>query len=726
MDKLGGMGKSHTTTRFWHRRSSEAVILVSLVVVALYGWGLISGATELNQAVHVPLVAGIIGAVSLIIASVTYFITPLQQLNQAAILNYALLLATITTLVVTTNGINSTFLSLLVASLGFASFFGISGVIIGALSLAAFVVNQDISSMITPSQIVAIALLGGVPLIGSFIIWGRHEGESSSDETKEDRSYHELASELSQVSGKSEVVINAIGEGVLALDGQGIIQLINPAAEQLLGWSRSDSLNLSYKSILKLLNSKNQEVDSANDPVAQALNTNKAISSENFSLQTQSGKSFLASITVNPVGQLGKGVIVVFRDVTVEKSDERQRAEFISTASHEMRTPVASIEGYLGLALNPATANIDDKARDFIMKAHESAQHLGRLFADLLDVSKADDSRLKNDPKVVDVVPFIHDIVQGLAPKGIEKGLRILYKPMPDDDENYHDGERKLNPVFYANVDNDHLREVIQNLVENAIKYTPKGDVVVDVTGDEGHITISVADTGIGIPREDQAHLFQKFYRVDNSDTREIGGTGLGLYLCRRLTETIGGRLWLESEYKRGSTFFVEIPRIDHDEAQRLIEQASIEAEREAELEQQEVIHDAQVKHDAFEAATAPDAPIQPARSIDIITSPVSQAMQSVPTITPQPVPEPVALRYAAPQSYVVSPQAPIPTAATPTAPASPIAVYTPMTPQPQAQAPVSRHPVVSTVNTPLSAIESNPSQYLTRRGAGITIPPRQ
>lgn len=721
------MGKSHTTTRFWHRRSSEAVILVSLVVVILCAWGLIGGATELNQAVRVPLVAGIIGAIALVISSITYFITPLQQLNQAAILNYALLLATITTLVVTTNGISSTFLSLLVASLGFASFFGIGGVIIGALALAAFVVNQYISGVVTPSQIVAIALLGGVPLIGSFIIWGRHEGESGDDETKEDRSYHELASELSQVSGKSEVVINAIGEGVLALDGQGAIQLINPAAEHLLGWSKSDSLNLSYKSILKVLNSKNQEVDSANDPVAQALNTNKAVTSESFSLQTQSGKSFLASITVNPVGQLGKGVIVVFRDVTTEKSDERQRAEFISTASHEMRTPVASIEGYLGLALNPATANIDDKARDFITKAHESAQHLGRLFSDLLDVSKADDSRLKNDPQVVDVVPFIHDIVQGLAPKGVEKGLRVLYKPMPDDDENDHDGERKLNPVFYANVDNDHLREVVQNLVENAIKYTLKGDVVIDVTGDDSHITVSIADTGIGIPREDQAHLFQKFYRVDNSDTREIGGTGLGLYLCRRLTETIGGRLWVESEYKRGSTFFVEIPRIDHDEAQRLIEQASIAAEREIELEQQEVIRDAEVKHDEFEAATAPGAPIQPARSIDIVTTgPVSQPMQppTVPTFTPQPAPEPVQPQYAAPQSYVLSqpPVEPITTATPPT----PVFEPSIVTPQIEMEPPITRHPVVSTVNTPLSAIESDPSQYLTRRGAGITVPPRQ
>src|SRR5690606_8034391 len=100
--------------------------------------------------------------------------------------------------------------------------------------------------------------------------------------------------------------------------------------------------------------------------------------------------------------------------------------------------------------------------------------------------------------------------------------------------------DRKLSPVYYTEVDNDHLREVISNLIDNAIKYTPSGDVSVDVTGDTEHVTISISDTGIGIPPEDVSHLFQKFYRVDNTDTREIGGTGLGLYLSRRLVEEMG------------------------------------------------------------------------------------------------------------------------------------------------------------------------------------------
>lgn len=352
-----------------------------------------------------------------------------------------------------------------------------------------------------------------------------------------------------------------------------------------------------------------------------------------------------------------------------------------------MRTPVASIEGYLGLALNPATATVDAKARDFINKAHESAQHLGRLFSDLLDVSKADDSRLKNDPEVVDVVPFIHDIVEGLTPKAIEKGLRVLYKPMPFGDETPN---ARFSPVFYANVDNDHLREIAQNLVENAIKYTPQGDIVVDVTGDNEHVVLSVADTGIGIPREDQVHLFQKFYRVDSSDTREIGGTGLGLYLCRRLTETIGGRIWIESEYKRGSTFYVEIPRTDHDEAMRLIEQSSVLAE-------QRVINEEN-------------------RGAQLLN-----AMPAAEQIPPSAAP----IAVAAPTIASTAPQVPAPTVIAPTPTFLPTASTVSAIVQQPISAPVPA-PVPQPLNTPISAIEADPNRYVSRPQAlDIVVPPR-
>jgi len=142
--------------------------------------------------------------------------------------------------------------------------------------------------------------------------------------------------------------------------------------------------------------------------------------------------------------------------------------------------------------------------------------------------------------------------------------------------------ERHIAPVYSVNLDNDHIREIMNNLIENAIKYTPMGEVVVDINGDDEHVVVSVKDSGIGIPAEDMPHLFQKFYRVDDKNTREIGGTGLGLYLSRRLSEIMGGRIWAESVYSKGSTFFVELPRISSQEATQIAEQQAFQAQQEA------------------------------------------------------------------------------------------------------------------------------------------------
>lgn len=381
---------------------------------------------------------------------------------------------------------------------------------------------------------------------------------------KQSPAFSTLAHELSQVSNQSDIVINAIGDGVVALDNYGVVQLINPAAQNALGWSAADAVGLDYRSVFKLSNATGEAVDEAANPIGQALNGQGSVTTNDLIITTNSGKKMNVSLLISPIGQDGNGgAIVVFRDITHEISENQQRAEFVSTASHEMRTPVAAIEGYLGLALNPQTAAIDDKARAYITKAHEAAQHLGRLFQDLLDVSKAEDGRLKNAPVVTELVGFMRDTVSLLEPRAAEKGLQLVFAPdRPRDSQT-------ITPIFYADVDPDHLREVITNLVENGIKYTKEGSVTVDITGSESKVQVNITDSGIGIAREDIPHLFQKFYRVDNTDTREIGGTGLGLYLCRRLVESMDGRIWVESERGSGSTFSVEFDRLSSEEAER-------------------------------------------------------------------------------------------------------------------------------------------------------------
>lgn len=539
---------------------------MSLFLIAFFAFGYFASGQIITADFVVPFPVALV-SVAVAVASITaYLIAPREKLAQITLAIYIGLCINVALLLMLTDPITSPFIALWILAAVFAGLFGWR-ILVGFLIAVNFYLLLEIAvfQRVDPSsQLIIFLLAYEVPILASWLIW-HHK---SHPDTAKDKAYSELVRELSQVANKSEIVINAINDGVVAVDSQGTIQLINPAAQSIIGWGKQDALKLDYRTVIKLLTKTGEVVNENTDPIQQVLRTNNPVTSNDLQLETSSGKKLLISVSTSPVGQIGAGAICVFRDITHEKEEERQQAEFISTASHEMRTPVATIEGYLGLALNPNTATIDAKARDYLTKAYGSIQHLGRLFQDLLDISRVEDGRLKNTPKVVDLVAFVNEIVQTFETQAKAKGLVLMFKPTLQ-----QGGLGKpLSPVYYVDVDNDHLREVVSNLIENAIKYTLKGNVTVDIVGDATHATLSVHDTGIGIPKEDQVHLFQKFYRVDNSDTRDIGGTGLGLYLCRRLVETMGGRLWLESMYKEGSTFLVEFPRLSHEEATRRIE----------------------------------------------------------------------------------------------------------------------------------------------------------
>ena len=566
MKKGGIYFKPHAISRFWLRRLCEVALLSCFTIILLYAWArFIPTGYQLPIGLSVSdLAAGVAGIGSLIVLILCFWL-PRKHETEIGIFVYLLTVAVAATTIITSGGVVSPFLVMWIIVAIFAGFFG--AIILGIMGLLVIlqIIATSIQQGINVQFIIGYLFFGFLPLIFSLVLWIRRQ--------KTDDNTSSLENKLSAVESKSDVVINAIDDGVLAISKDGNIELINPSAQQIIGWDQGDALGLNWKSVLKLVTSDGKDVEDLENPIAQSLSKNQPTHNDKLFLLTSSEKRILVSIVSSPVGTDGEGIIVVFRDITKEKAEEREQAEFISTASHEMRTPVASIEGYLGLALNPATAHIDEKARDFITKAHESAQHLGRLFQDLLDISKVEDGRMKNNPKIINVNEFLKDIFDGLATKANEKQLNYIFMPDIIDEGK----EKSLQPIFYANIDPDHFREVVSNLIENAIKYTPSGEVVVNVTGDDKQISVSVKDSGIGIPAEDIPHLFQKFYRVDNSDTREIGGTGLGLYLSRRLAEAMSGNLRVESKYKEGSTFYLEIPRMSSSEAKQRLESAKIE-----------------------------------------------------------------------------------------------------------------------------------------------------
>ena len=541
-------------------------LLSCFTIILLYAWArFIPTGYQLPIGLSVSdLAAGVAGIGSLIVLILCFWL-PRKHETEIGIFVYLLTVAVAATTIITSGGVISPFLVMWIIVAIFAGFFG--AIILGIMGLLVIlqIIATSVQQGVNIQFIIGHLFFGFLPLIFSLILWTRRQ--------KTDDNTSNLENRLSAVENKSDVVINAIDDGVLAISKDGNIELINPSAQQIIGWDQGDALGLNWKSVLKLVTSDGKDIEDLENPIAQSLSKNQPTHNDKLFLLTSSEKRILVSIVSSPVGTDGEGIIVVFRDITKEKAEEREQAEFISTASHEMRTPVASIEGYLGLALNPATAHIDEKARDFITKAHESAQHLGRLFQDLLDISKVEDGRMKNNPKIINVNEFLKDIFDGLATKASEKQLNYIFMPDIIDEGK----EKSLQPIFYANIDPDHFREVVSNLIENAIKYTPSGEVVVNITGDDKQISVSVKDSGIGIPAEDIPHLFQKFYRVDNSDTREIGGTGLGLYLSRRLAEAMSGNLRVESKYKEGSTFYLEIPRMSSSDAKQRLESAEVE-----------------------------------------------------------------------------------------------------------------------------------------------------
>jgi PAS domain S-box-containing protein len=385
-----------------------------------------------------------------------------------------------------------------------------------------------------------------------------------------------ISKDLGDTRLRFEVIINAIEDGVILFDADQTIKLYNPGASHLCGWSVDEATGISIQTVMPLVNSKGEAISSSESPFTKIFETDQTIRENKAILLGRDKQQMPISLSLTPLLNENKQVtaaIAVFRNVSEDRAEEKQRADFISTASHEMRTPVAAIEGYLALALNDKVATIDNRARDYLEKAHSSTQHLGQLFQDLLTSAKAEDGRLTSHPTAVELGAFLEQLTNDLRFVAEKKGLFVDYIVGSSNYINASKesvGERVVRPLYYVYADADRLRETITNLFDNAVKYTPEGKVTIGLTGDNQVVQCYVRDTGPGIPAEDVPHLFQKFYRVDNSATRTIGGTGLGLFICRKIIELYNGRIWVESELGKGSSFYINLPRLSSEKAEEL------------------------------------------------------------------------------------------------------------------------------------------------------------
>ncbi len=330
-------------------------------------------------------------------------------------------------------------------------------------------------------------------------------------------------------------VLATIGDGVLLLDRGGRIRLWNPAAERITGLAASDVAGRPAATAVPGWTEIAPRI-----PVA-GTGEKPAVASVPLEVD---GRELWLSISA--VGSEA-GVVYAFRDLTDERRLEAMRQDLVATVSHELRTPVAAIYG-AAVTLGREDLELEEELRGKLQRMiADEAERLGDLVSDLLLAGQLDSGtvRTRIEPcNPVEIVEAELAAARSHAPEGVELELE-----RPDD----------VPPVA---ADPNQLRQVIANLLDNAIKYSPEGGrVTVSLLPKENTVRFAISDTGLGIPPQEQRRIFEKFYRLDPEMTSGIGGTGLGLYICRELIRRVDGRIWVESNTGAGSTFYVEIPQ---------------------------------------------------------------------------------------------------------------------------------------------------------------------
>ncbi len=462
---------------------------------------------------------------------------------------------------------------LLVLAVGmFGDFALVGGVFMTLLYILAVIsANQEYGQPLDlPFAAAAIAGISLSAVISRYV-WKKQYKKS------ENQRLAKLSGMLANKDQQAEILIESIADGVVLINTEGKINLMNTASAGMCEWPIDEALGIDVQLVMKMKTEDGKDITPAEHPFARALIKQEKVE-ETLKLAGRSGKEIIISVVVSPVILPGKkeivGVVAVIRDISAAREEESRRADFVSTASHEMRTPVAAIEGYLQLALNDKVAQVDAKARSYLEKALDSTHHLGQLFQDLLTSAKAEDGRLVSHPVVVEMGKYLEELSDSLKFSAEKKGLLTEFivgvNQGIETGASSAGGGKVVKPLYYVHLDPDRLREVITNIFDNAVKYTDTGKITIGLTGNNDVVQFYVHDTGPGIAAEDLPHLFQKFYRVDNSNTRSIGGTGLGLFITKKITEMYKGRIWVESTVGQGSTFYLNFPRLSSAKAAEL------------------------------------------------------------------------------------------------------------------------------------------------------------
>ena len=324
--------------------------------------------------------------------------------------------------------------------------------------------------------------------------------------------------------------LETIADGVVLLDSHRVVLLWNAAAERMTGLPAADVLGL-----------RAEEALPGYEQFAARISTDGS-RPQTVPVEIGGRELWLSFSAV----EFGEGTVYTFRDLTEERALEQLRSDLVATVSHELRTPLAAIYG-AAVTVRRQDMDVGVEVRERLFEIIETeASRLAEIVNDLLLASHLDSGQLKLAINAVDARALTESVVEA-ARTHLPSGVTLEFVP-----------PRRLAPV---KADEQQLRQVLVNLVENAIKYSPDGGPVTVSLAESGdHVVWSVADEGLGIPPAERRRVFEKFYRLDPNMTRGIGGTGLGLYICRELVSRLDGRIWVDANDGKGSIFRIEIP----------------------------------------------------------------------------------------------------------------------------------------------------------------------
>lgn len=359
-----------------------------------------------------------------------------------------------------------------------------------------------------------------------------------------------LGATLKKEQERSMSIITSMSEGLIVVDAAKKITLMNPTAEKLLEVKQSDALGKDVSTIWKMFQGDKELLEDERF-IARTLEIRQPITvgiEENISIQTVSGRKFPVVVaTTLLTTKDAEGVLVVFRDVTEEKALNDAKSNFISIASHQLRTPLTSIRWYSEVLSDGSMGPLSETQADFLKEIYQGSIRLFRTIDTLLALSRVESGKFQEHPVIMDAKVFTEGVVKEVEPLLQEKKITT-----------HIDAEDSLPSIF---VDAFMLKEVLTNLLANSIRYTNDGGVIdIFLKKEDDHILCSVHDNGIGIPDSQKEKIFNRFFRADNALNKVPDGSGLGLSLVKELVEKWGGKVWFESKEGAGSTFFITIP----------------------------------------------------------------------------------------------------------------------------------------------------------------------